>query len=327
MRIIAWVRLLSFVGATLLCAAVGGAASAQPAGGPTSQATRLEAKALADEGLALFEKGDLTNAVDRLARAEELVPLPTITLQRARALQRLGRWVEARAAYDKAAKMPLKPTSPFVHRQAISDARKELAALEPRIPQLTIVVSPPSTLDVSVTIDGRAVIDPQEPFFRVDPGEHVVEVRRADGISAKRTLSISDGEKRTLEIAAAKPPVLGEPPRKSMPLLEVVGWVGVGVGGAALIVSAATGIPAIQLRDDLISRCPGDVCPPEAYDDLSRYDALRWAAGVHLIAGVVLAGAGGGLVGFSRSQGDEQRPAPKVDAIVGPLYAGARVKF
>jgi hypothetical protein len=327
-RIIVCVRLMVLLGAALLAATLGGVARAQPTAPQPSQAARLEAKALADEGLALVGKGDLTTAVDRFARAEALVPLPTIALHRARALERLGRWVEARAAYQKVLSMPARPNAPFVHKQAVADAKKELATLEPRIPQLTIVVSPPKILDVSVTINGRPEIDPQEPFFRLDPGEHVVEVQRSDGIQARRTVSMAAGERRTLEIAAAQPaPLPTAPPDKGMPILEVLGWIGVGVGGAALVVAASTGIPAIGLRDELVTRCPNDVCPPDAYDDLSRYDALRWTSGVHLIAGVVLAGAGSGLVGWSRSRGEEGGAPPKVEALLGPLSAGARVRF
>jgi hypothetical protein len=322
------VRLVASVGAALLVAL---SASSPLWAAPTepTDAERKEAKALANEGLALFGKGDYTGAVERLGRAEALVPLPTITLQRARALERLGRWVEAKGAFGIVVATDLPKTAPPVHKKAVADARKELSELEPRVPRLTVILQPAMRPDDTITIDGRLVTDPQEPYFELDPGEHVVDVARTDGGHARSTVTLAASEKRTIELSFATPaPKAPPPPSPSpgMPMLEIAGWIGVGVGGAALVVATATGVPAIGLAGDLEARCPNDRCPASAYDDLSEYDALRWTAGVTLIAGVLLAGAGSAAVLWSRTGDDRATPA-KVEALLGPTALGARVTF
>ncbi len=320
-------RLVATIGAAALVA-LGFVAPARATPSEPSPAERKAAKALADEGLTLFGKGDYTGAVDRLGRAESIVPLPTIRLQRARALERLGRWVEAKHALVTVAATDLPRTAPPVHKKAVADAKRELDDLEARIPRLVVSVSPAMRPDDAISIDGRVVADPQDPFFELDPGEHVVSVSRAGGAHAESTITLSPGERRTVELSLAPPTPKAPPPAPETGLstLEVVGWIGVGVGGAALVVSAATGIPAISMAADLSDRCPNDRCPSTAFDDLSEYDALRWTAGVTLIAGLALAGAGSTAIVLSRTS-DGDPLAPKIEARIGPAHATVWVTF
>ena len=303
-------------------------ASALPAQAAPTMAERREAKALADEGLLLFAKNDFTAALDRLSRAEALVPLPTITLQKGRALERLGRWVEARTAYATVAGAELSKSAPGVHFRAVADAKKALEAIEARLPRLAVVLLPAVRPDDAIRIDGRLVTDPQASSYEVDPGEHVVEVTRGAN-HAKSTVTLRESERRTVELSLADPPPPLPPPPppepSGMPLLEILGWVGVGVGGASLLVATVTGIPAVTMQSDLEGRCRDGSCPPEAFDDLTTYDALRWTAGVTLFAGLAIAGSGVFATVWSRTHESTEQPA--IEATLGPTSGSLRVRF
>jgi hypothetical protein len=112
-----------------------GRASAQ-----LSDADKASARALAQQGQDALEKKDFTTAADRFARAGELVHAPTLTLGLARAQVGLGKWIAATETYYRLLHEPVPAAASPVYTKALADARKELAALEPRIPSVTIVV-------------------------------------------------------------------------------------------------------------------------------------------------------------------------------------------
>src|SRR4030095_2834285 len=100
--------------------------------------TKAAARQLAQDGARALAAGRDSEAQDLLDRAYELYPAPTIAVLEARALERLGRLVEAAEHYEKARHSPLVANGSDAFRNAVTDADREVQSLRPRIPQLTI---------------------------------------------------------------------------------------------------------------------------------------------------------------------------------------------
>ncbi len=313
-------RTLLVVALTLLAPAAALAQDAAPRGEP-SQEAKADAARLADEGMLLYLKGDFTAAAERFAAAEKLVPAPTIVLQHARSLERLGRWVLAVEKYRVVAAAEIKPTTPWQQRSAKADGARELAELEPRLPRLRLLIAPAGA-PATISLDGAVIEIPVSGDLAVDPGSHVVEAQRPDGTEARLTVTAPANKTTTVELHLRKPvprtTVSEDPP---MHPLRIAGWTGVAIGAASLFVAIGTGAPAIVLRGELDDKCPKGDCSKAEFDDVDRYDALRWTAGVTLVAGAVIAGAG--VAAIMLAPPDDQ--AVSADLLLGPSSATLRV--
>ena len=98
------------------------------------------AKELAEQAYGHFVDEEYQKAIDLLEVARKKAPIPTINLIEARAYVKLGRFVEASRRYREAARWQLKPEDPKPFRQAIEDAKRELAQIEPKIAKLKLEV-------------------------------------------------------------------------------------------------------------------------------------------------------------------------------------------
>jgi hypothetical protein len=281
---------------------------------------------LANEGATLFQQGDFASALKKFELAEEIVRIPTITLERGRSLERLGRWVDASTAYEAAATAEVLATASFQHSIARQDAAKALADIAPRIPKLKVTVKNAKTAEIFV--DGRSMGAPKSDPLLVDPGKHVLEARGAAGAHATKTVDLTAGASETVELELVSTRDPGSQAGSGPTLSSVLGWTAVGTGGALLVVSLGTGISAIMAQSDLAARCPGNRCTEEAWSDVDRYDALRWTAGVSLFAGAIIAGGGVALVLLDPESASE--PATKqasVEPLLGPGFVGVRGSF
>jgi hypothetical protein len=284
-------RLLSAVlGLSILVSAPPAAAQDGSAAEPSYE-DKAKAAKLADEGMGFYQQGDFTAAAQRFAEAEKIVSAPTIMLQHGRALERLGQWVDAVAKYRAVAEAELKATSSFQQRAAKAEGARELERLGPRLPKIRLVISPAGPAP-DLTVDGRKFVIPLTGDFPVDPGEHVIEARRADGSLARRSVTAVAEKTSTVELVLGEEPTRAPVEEPGMHPIALAGWIGIGVGGACLLIATATGIPAIVMKDDLSEKCPNDRCAPPEHDSVGTYDALRWTAGVTLVAGALIAGAG-----------------------------------
>src|SRR4051812_47369963 len=99
-----------------------------------SDADRLEARALFDEGQEALEKKDFKKAADRYQRGYALSPAPTLRLGMARAEVGLGHMVAAAELYNKLIREPLPGDASPAFRDAVKDAEKESEALLARLP-------------------------------------------------------------------------------------------------------------------------------------------------------------------------------------------------
>ncbi len=343
-----------------------GALAPRSASAQLSDADKASARALAQQGQDALDKRDFATAADRFARAGELVHAPTLALGLARAQVGLGKWIAAEETYYRLLHEPVPAGAPPAFTRAIADARKDLAALEPRVPSVTIVVkgAPAAT----VTLDGAAlpsaVLGVPRP---VDPGKHVVRAE-ADGFApGQSTFTVAERKNEavtlTLEHGRAAPPtptptptppvVATRPPEGTPPVVgatppagptapptppetpppaasggslrRTLGFVGLGVGGAGLILGGVTGGLAIPKHNALDKACPDGLCTRAQADAVGNYHLFTTLSTAGFIAGGVLAASGLVLVLTA-----PRRAAPAsvgVAPVIGAGFAGAKGWF
>jgi hypothetical protein len=308
--LVKWALVVPLLGALLVC----GVARAEP-----TEADRATARSLASEGYDALERKDYATAVDRFRHADALVHAPTISVDLARALIGLGRYVEAYERYELVIREGVPKNSPASWKQALDDAQKEVADLEPRLGWIVIHVMGP--LDPQVTIDGDDVPEGSIGVRRAaDPGKRTVRASAPDFEPATQTVTIKEGQEQVVTLVLKRSPatrtetpVSTEPKTAPPPphhASRVPAWIAFGVGGAGLVVGTVTGIMALGVHSDLSGKCPNDHCPYELHSDVSRYHTLGTISGIGF--GVAVVGAATGavlLVTGSASERSSQRAA------------------
>jgi hypothetical protein len=279
-----------------------------------------KAKVVASEALGLYDKGDFQGALTKLQEAQRIADAPTIGLFAARCLDKLGRLVDARAAYVKVAEFELPPTAAPQWAKAKDDAALELVALDERIPTVEIVLVGLGERTATAKIDGTA-IDAIAGAHPVDAGAHIVEI--VVGLDTfPTTVELAEREKKTVRVNVGGATV-PEDSSAPLPMLDILGWTGVGVGGALLIVWGATGGAAMAQASDL--GCDGDACP----GDVGGLSSLRTASAATFWIGLPIGLAGGALLLVPRLLGDGDAAPEKAawSPLVGPGFVGVQGRF
>ena len=278
--------------------------------------TRNAARSLASQGKDAFDAKDYARAADLLRRAYALVPAPTIALYEGQSLTRLNRFVEAEEAFMRAMRTPIDAHSPEQFRKAKHDAEQELAALRPRIPKVTIVVTGAGAgaPNLAVALDGKAVknalLGVEMP---IDPGDHVLTTG-AGGERREASFSIAEKERKSVEIEALAPtdaaapvaPPEATPPPESKPRPEPpppqqpqaswqkpAAFVVGGIGVAGLATGIVTGLMATSRHATAEKECPNRVCTEGSAgaDALDSFRSLRTISTIgYVVGGVGLAG-------------------------------------
>ena len=291
-----------------------------------SDADRATARALAQQGQDALDKKDFATALDRFGRASAIVRAPTLALGQARAQVGLGRLVAAQETYQRVLRDGVPPRSPPPFVKAVADAQRELEALEPRIPSVVINVN--GAPSPRVTLDGVLVPAAAIGVNRlVDPGTHVVRAE-ADGFApseAPVTVNERGVESVTLSLAPAAGAggAGGRPAPQGGSTLKTLGFVGLGVGGAALVMGVATGVVAVGKHGTLAKLCPTGHCTNQQ-STIDSYHLMTNLSTAGFVVGGVLAAAGVVLVITApRPEAGQAWLAP----VVAPGYAGVQGSF
>jgi len=313
-----------------------------PARATPTDLDRSMARSLAAEGYDALVNKRYVTAEDRLRRADALVHAPTIVVDHARALVGLGRLLEARERYQQVVREGVGPKAPPSWKQALADAEREGAALEPRLAWLVIRVDGPS--NPNVTIDGKPYpLASLGTRYAVDPGLRAVRVTANGYVSADQSVTLREGEERELSLSLKPPPSIdleGEPQPAAAPVaqrperspLEIPMWAAFGVGGAGIVVGAVTGALAISAHSDLSKECTSEgKCPASTPEekarlegDVSRYETLGTISGIAF--GVGVAGAATGVVLWFMGK-PKSTATGTVRPLVGPGTLGIEGTF
>jgi hypothetical protein len=242
------------------------------AAAPVDEASRATARKLGYSGVEAYQAGDFKGASDKLERAYRVLRVPSLGLWSARALLKLGKLVEASERYEQVAQLSGSAGDEAVQRNALADAATDLAALTPKIPQLTVQIEGAAPTDVSVVIDGIAIAPALIGEARpVNPGRHeilgtygsaraAVEVTLSEGeqkpallrfgasVQAPPPAAINDRQ----QVEASTPSKLGT--QRTLALVAGgIGVVGVGIG-------TVFGLKSKASHDEAVKYCVGGTC-------------------------------------------------------------------
>jgi hypothetical protein len=325
-------------GLVIACCLVAAPAWAQ------SDEDRANARAAATQGLAEEDAGRWASAIELFRRAESIIHAPPHLVHIARSEAKLGRLVSAQETYLKVTREELPPSSPRAFLDAQADAQKELAALEPRIGSLKVIVDGGSA---AVTLDGAPMADALIGIDRpIDPGRHVVRASGDKGASKPVTVVVAEGAHQVVHLALAPAPVAqaatpeATPPHESEPPpeaprsrtgLRIGAYAGWSVGVAGLAVGTAMLVVNHGKRSDADALCPNGACPLSRKADIQALDAdADSAATISWIGygvGVVGLGVGTALFFMSKGPSHAETAHTTVTPWLGVGSAGVRGRF
>lgn len=288
-------------------------ASARVGAQQVDERTRSAARELAEQGAAALQNGDTNGAIDKLERAYQIMRLPTVGLYSARALAKGGRLVDAAERYVDVTRWS--GPSDARQAQAQADAARERDELLPRIPNVTLVIEGANPSDVTVTLDGHAVlaalVGAPQP---IDPSHHVAKATRGTE-SVEQPFDIAEGQNLSVSLklgaapaaAAAPPPAPVASPAVTAPTSppeadkSSSGWgtqkiVAVSLAGAGLVSGIVAGVftgSALSKKSDADKYCKGSACTDQrGVTLLADARSAGTVATITGIAGIALVGAG-----------------------------------
>ena len=289
-------------------------------GAPARAQAPAAAQALFESGRAAFVAGDVDTACARFRESDRLYPQTATKANLGSCEAARGRlataWDVLRAALEK---MPDgDPGIPVI--------REAMAAIEPRLPRLTLTQAPSAPAGMTVSEGG--IVFGNEGTWGVslpfNPGAHRLTVAVPGRAPRVVDVVLVEGKTATLvigelvQVPPAPAPVKAPPaPENASPGPWIVGSVGV----AALIVGGVTGAIVLQKKSTTGAHCT-DGPPPTCRDQagLDAASAVRTFGPVSTVGLVVgAAGIAGGAIWLGvRSKG-------KQSARIGvvPMVAGA----
>jgi hypothetical protein len=294
----------ALVASALLSALCGaGSANAQP-----SSADQKLAQSLFDQGRELMEAGRLEEACPKLAESQRLDPGGGTLLNLAMCHEKAGKTATAWSEYHLALSQAI--AAGRADRTAI--ARERIAAIEPVVPHITVVVPASSVLaGLEVFLDGSALAQPAWGVAAaVDPGPHRVDARAPGRDPWHAELALTQpGENRIVHVPTlASPPVpapasastvspsqasYGTAYRQPNPGRFTAWHYGAySLATTAVLASMITGTMALSAHDTVKSQClqEREFCSTqEGLDASSRERTYAWASTVTLgVAAVAL---------------------------------------
>ncbi len=246
-----------------LVLAIGSIANVARADEPlSSKADSVSAQHFFQTGREAAARGDHETACRAFEESLRLEVAVGTLFNLAHCEEQLGRlasaWQHLQEGLDR-----LEPTDP---RHA--PARASAAALEARVPRLTVRLASTST-EAHVLRDGVELssVSLGTPL-PVNPGRHTIVVRASGRAEAKVDIDLAEGEKRTVDVAPG--PVVAIPVAKAPKTLRTPMWISAGTAAVAVGAGLVTGGLAMGRASVVDDHCDdANVCDEAGRDALS----------------------------------------------------------
>jgi len=313
------------------------------------ETTRAAARGLANEGEAFFKEGNYAEAIDRFSRAFDLFKAPTIAMRHAESLVRLGRLVEARERHLVISRTKLPADAPDVFKDAVTAAARQADALQTRIGKLELSIKGEDLDGAELVIDGRTI--PPALWgvkWPMDPGVHHLVLTKGNRRTEQR-IKVDEGRALLMSLvlpassptsdvtptpttinhkqpAPLQPPVEAADQAGDPQTMRTIGWVGLGVGGAGLLLGGITGAMALSKHGSLTDECPDGRCPSSYGSEVDSYRTTRTVSTVGFVVGIVGAGTGLALILTSPTTNPRQGIA-RISPWIGVGSAGMAGRF
>jgi hypothetical protein len=301
------------------------------AGAQTSAERVATAQALYETAAALARAGRWAEACPKLEESQRLDPALGTQFHLATCYESSGRPTSAWSLFLEVA-AAAKATGQTVRE---STARARAAALEPRLPRITVVLSrsAASIRDLEISRDGvtlkPVVLGTAVP---VDFGSHVVRASAPNKVPWQTTAHVTElGQRIVIEVPALSSAAAGDAPAATAVAAEPssprpaklgaprVAAIAIGsVGLVGIAVGSALGLTARSLWNEADAACPSHrACPIAAHDQSAK--ALAFAAG-----STVSFAAGGGALATALVVwlASSPRSSTAVLPLAGPGIAG-----
>ncbi|WP_437673561.1 PEGA domain-containing protein [Sorangium sp. So ce131] len=309
---------------------VGSAAHAQQPAGAQPARDPVAAEALFKAARVLVEKGDDAAGCPKFEASLALNPSASTMLNIARCHERAGKLATAWQDYHRALTLN-RETAGEQRRRGLEElAQKGIAALEPRLPKLRVVVSgAPAGLEVQrdgAMLPAAALGEP----LPADPGAHEIRASAPGHQAETRSVALAEGETVTVELTL-RPVAAGSPDKAEAKVQGATGggvptwaWIsgaaGIALSGASIgfLIDDLSAIGA--LRENCREVRGGTYCEPGydvAADNARKNRDFALFVG---LGGAGLVAIGAAVVGIARS-GREQDPAPAPSAVALPWIA------
>ena len=223
------------------------------------------ARALVKEASELQQQGALAPALEKLQRAYELVPTPTLLWPIAELALALTRPVEGLQALHGYRRL-ITPD-----QMAPGQQQQDIERLQRRLRAQAAQLQLRAKAGTNLVVDGKAVGKaPLAEAVLTNPGEHRVEAVTSQGIQ-RRTVAATEGSVVEIDFTAAAtdkaasssvPTVAGDTtvgsPAPYHPSL--ITWAAIGLSSAILTAASLSGATALARTQSLQSLCPGRTC-------------------------------------------------------------------
>jgi hypothetical protein len=322
--------------AGLLCGA--GRVQAAPSADEKALATMLF-----QDGRALMAEGRIPEACQKLQESQRLDPGGGTLLNLALCHEQESRLAHSWSEFKEA--LIMARADARTDREI--EAAKHVAALEPRLSRLTIVVPTAAQVDgLLIEQDGREVgRGSWSTAIPIDGGEHILRATAPGRDPFATTIVIGkESDTRTVEIpvlaiavvaVAPSGPATPEPSRTAWFSPARLRWGGIAVAGAGVLVWGAAGYAlstAIKARDASNTDCWTDGCDSVGLQQRGVAVSRGNLATLLGVGGAVLVGAGATMFYFGHRSTASHPEAQismqvVVDAAPGALATGIQGRF
>lgn len=295
---------------------------------PDPLATQLFADAVA-----LLEKGEWPQACSKFEASMALYSAPSTLLNIARCYEHDGKLSLAWSAYQRALVINRETQPPERKKDLDEVATKGLAAIEPRLPRVKIVMTGAVPAGLRVTQNGKdvpvAVLGTPIP---VDPGQQSIVAEAQDFEPFTQAVTVKEGELIEIPVTLKKRlvvvPIVPQP-SKGVP---VWAWISAGGGIALLAGAAAARVDQAFVEGRQDGLCNGNVertCPPlEDYNPAPDNKRKNLDSGLFVGLGTLgVLGLGVSVAGIIMGS-HQDKPKPKTAVVmpwIGPSNVGLGV--
>ena len=294
--------LRKLVGAFGIIAVLSFAATPACAAEPTA-ADRETTRGLLAEGDRLVAAQDYAGALRAFEGAAAIIAVPTTVIEVARMEEALGKLVEARDTYLRAARIPVIAGEPAPFAPARQEATELATKLVARIPSIVVAVTGAKSDVVPVVIvDGEEIPAAAALLPRkVNPGPHTAVVKAVGYKEARRDADVREGEIRTVEVMLEIDPAAVPPPTTLSPSppssvhedrSPTLMYAGFGTGAAGLAVGTIFGLMSLSRASDARNHCNNNHCTSKAQPDIDASTTLANVANVGMAVALIGAGIG-----------------------------------
>jgi hypothetical protein len=266
------------------------------------------------QGYALKKDGNCRDALPHFARSVALDPKPKALLNRADCEAQMGDLVAAQGHAAQGLQLARQAND----SDLMGVAEAQLAAVETKLPHLTIKLRAGAPAGSTVSRDGAAVDGALIGVATaVNPGEHKVVVG-APGFSDRTfNVTLTEGANEAIvvqpgaRLATASRPepmetptatgVDTQPPPETWPRRPLL-YTALAVGGAGLVLGVTAGLVASGDHSTLQGECgSGSTCDPKYSGDLDAFHTWRTISTIGYVVGA-LGVVGGGVLWFMAPQ-------------------------